>query len=72
MLRERIAAGSARPSLTGAPVADEVVTVLARRRPLYEGLATVRLDAATPTTLQVEQALRLLAAPCRFGPHAAV
>ncbi len=72
LLRERIAAGTARPSLTGAPIADEVATVLAHRRPLYEGLATLRLDAATPTAQQVEQALHLLAAPCRFGPHTAV
>lgn len=68
LLRERIAAGSARPSLTGASVTDEVATVLARRRPLYEGIATLRLAAAQPTAQQVERAQHLLAAPCRFGP----
>ena len=54
-------AGSARPSLTGAPVDEEVATVLARRRALYEGLAHRRVDATLPLADQLEH----LDTPCR-------
>lgn len=62
LLRARLAADPGRPSLTGAPVLDEVAAVLARREPLYGECATFRLDAARPTTEQVDAALDQLTA----------
>jgi len=60
-LRARIAADArVRPSVTGAPVAQEIDELLARRRPLFEQLATFRIDATTPTALQVAEARRLV------------
>jgi 3-dehydroquinate dehydratase / shikimate dehydrogenase len=40
----------ARPTLTGAPVAEEIPVVLARRRPMYEAAAhvVVRVSGASP------------------------
>lgn len=67
LLRSRLTADArGRPSVTGASVADEVGDLLARRRPLYEGVAHVRADAALPTAQQVESVLRTLQAPCRW------
>ncbi|MEM6978086.1 MAG: shikimate kinase [Planctomycetota bacterium] len=34
---------SRRPSLTGAPVLDEIASVMAKRRPLYEDVSDVRI-----------------------------
>ncbi|MBL9076369.1 MAG: 3-phosphoshikimate 1-carboxyvinyltransferase [Planctomycetes bacterium] len=60
-LRARIAADPReRPSVTGAPVADEIETLLARRRPLFARCATFRLDALAPTAASVAEALRRL------------
>ena len=60
-LRARIAADPReRPSVTGAPVAQEIDALLARRRPLFERFATVRIDASASTEQQVTVALRLL------------
>ncbi len=67
LLRSRIAADAkSRPSVTGAPVLDEIATLLARRNPLYTEIAHVRIDAALPTEQQVEAALRELGRPCRW------
>ena len=60
-LRARIAEDPRpRPSVTGAPVAEEVEALLARRRPLFERCATIRLDASLPTEALVAEALRRL------------
>lgn len=68
LLRARLAAESgSRPSVTGAPVGDEIATLMTLRNPLYEDTATLRLGAALPTDQQVERALHLLSAPCRFA-----
>jgi 3-phosphoshikimate 1-carboxyvinyltransferase len=79
LLRTRLAADPGRPSLTGAPVLDEIDAVLVRRTPLYRDCAQFRLDAKQPTAIQVEQLLdRLgqhlrdtarLAAPRMLGGH---
>jgi 3-phosphoshikimate 1-carboxyvinyltransferase len=67
LLRARLAADpGARPSLTGASITGEVDDVLARRRPLYADVATVRLDAGTPTTEQVAATLTQLGSSCRW------
>jgi shikimate kinase len=67
LLRARLAADpQPRPSVTGAPVLDEVDALLARRRPLYSSLAHLRVDAALPVAQQVDAALTALAAPCRW------
>lgn len=60
VLSARIA-GSARPSLTGAPITAEVEAVLGRRRALYEAVSDRRVDATLPLAVQ----LSLAAAPCR-------
>ncbi len=45
VLAERLrAARTLRPSLTGAPPTDEVVDVLAARRPIYEQLSRMRIN----------------------------
>src|SRR5262249_14539852 len=67
LLRERLDADAHdRPSIPGAPVADEIPAVLALRTPLYRDLAHVRIDAALPVAAQVELALRELGKPCRW------
>ena len=49
VLRARLAADAAqRPSLTGAPVLDELAAVLAERAPMYAEVAHVRVDATLP------------------------
>lgn len=49
VLRARLAADAAqRPSLTGAPVLDELAAVLAERTPMYAEVAHVRVDATLP------------------------
>jgi 3-phosphoshikimate 1-carboxyvinyltransferase len=71
LLRERLRNDPAsRPSITGAPVGDELPTLVARRNPMYAECAALRLNAALPTSQQVTQALHLLGVPCRF-PRAA-
>ncbi|MBK8480695.1 MAG: shikimate kinase [Proteobacteria bacterium] len=52
VLADRIA-GSARPSLTGLPIADELEGLLAAREPLYRAVASLVLDsaAASPDAL---------------------
>lgn len=52
VLAERII-GSARPSLTGRPIADELADLLAARAPLYRAVASLVLDsaAASPDAL---------------------
>ncbi|MBL8729583.1 MAG: 3-phosphoshikimate 1-carboxyvinyltransferase [Planctomycetes bacterium] len=60
-LRAHIAADPRqRPSVTGAPVDQEIDVLLARRRPLFERFATCRIDATAATADQVGEALRLL------------
>ncbi len=67
LLRSRIAADAkSRPSVTGAPVLDEIGTLLARRNPRYAEVASVRIDAALTTEQQVDIALRELGRPCRW------
>lgn len=66
LLRARLAGDAARPSLTGAPVGEEVAAVLAQRQPLYTATATVRIPAALPTAEQVALARRCLRAPCQL------
>ena len=55
LLRSRLAGDSQRPSLTGAPIQDEVEDVLARREPLYSAVASRTIDAH----LSKEEQLRL-------------
>lgn len=49
-----------RPSITGAPVDQEIELLLARRLPLYRRAATIRIDATATTDDQVAEALRRL------------
>lgn len=55
-----------RPSLTGAPIADEVAEVLMRRAPLFAAAADLRVDAALPTAQQVVEVAAALGASCRW------
>ncbi|MCB9879446.1 MAG: 3-phosphoshikimate 1-carboxyvinyltransferase [Planctomycetes bacterium] len=57
LLRARLA-GSDRPSLTGAPVTDELDAVLARRLPIYRAMADRTVDASLALDAQVSLALR--------------
>lgn len=67
LLQARLAASPAdRPSVTGAPLAVELADLLARRAPLYEAVANVRIAAALPTAQQVGLALHELGRPCRW------
>ncbi len=54
LLRDRLR-GSARPSVTGAAVEDEVEELLRRRAARYRGAADVTIDAELPTATQVAQ-----------------
>ena len=65
VLRARLAAdAAARPSVTGAPVLDELDQLAARREPLHRAAAQVRLDATQPVDALVAAALAALRAPC--------
>lgn len=65
VLRARLAADAAgRPSVTGAPVLDELDELAARRAPLYHAAAQVRLDGTQPVDALVAAALAALRAPC--------
>ncbi|MBL8754571.1 MAG: 3-phosphoshikimate 1-carboxyvinyltransferase [Planctomycetes bacterium] len=67
VLRDRLRRDpDARPSVTGAPVLDELDALLARRRPLYGEVANVRLDAHWPTGRQVESTMQELGRSCRW------
>ena len=57
-LRHRLH-GSSRPSLTGAPLVDELEEVFARREPLYRGLA----DRTVTVGNSLEETLRAVTAP---------
>jgi 3-phosphoshikimate 1-carboxyvinyltransferase len=66
VLRARVLADAApRPSVTGAGTEQELQDLLRQRRPLYEEVAAVRVDATRSTAEQVDSALRELAAACR-------
>lgn len=49
----RRVAGSGRPSITGAPVEEEVAELQARRAPLYHEVATIRVLTAGRTPEEV-------------------
>lgn len=57
LLQQRVR-GSGRPSLTGAPIDDEIEPVLTRRAPLYRAVAHRTVDATLPTDEQLEAAMR--------------
>ncbi|MBM3992448.1 MAG: shikimate kinase [Planctomycetes bacterium] len=57
VLRERLARGSERPSLTGASPADELASIAQLREPLYREVADLVLDAAGSSPQEL--ALRL-------------
>ncbi|MFY9343943.1 MAG: 3-phosphoshikimate 1-carboxyvinyltransferase [Planctomycetota bacterium] len=72
LLRARLAADAGqRPSITGAPVLDEIEPLLARREPLYAEAAHLRIDAALPVEQQVAAALRGLRQHGRWPGSAA-
>lgn len=52
ILSDRIA-GSERPSLTGRSIEQELTTIFAARRSLYEQVATIRLDTGNLTATEV-------------------
>ena len=54
------AAGTLRPSLTGADPAEELDVRAGRRGPLYAGVSEVVLDAARPPGALVEEIADLL------------
>jgi 3-phosphoshikimate 1-carboxyvinyltransferase len=62
LLQQRLAIdGASRPSITGAPVLDELPALLAKRRPYYAAVAHVRVDAELTTAAQCASALEQLA-----------
>lgn len=62
LLRARLAGdAAARPSLTGAPVLDELEAVLRRRTPLYAEVADMRLDAGLSLDAQCAAAFSFAA-----------
>ncbi|MFO0276848.1 MAG: shikimate kinase, partial [Planctomycetota bacterium] len=64
-LRARVAADAdARPSVTGAPVLEELDALAARREPLAREVAHARLDGTQPLDALVDAALAALRAPC--------
>jgi shikimate kinase len=50
--------GTERPSLTGAPSADEIRAVMAEREPLYRRLADIVVDTTEIGTDRVAEAIR--------------
>lgn len=66
VLRERLHGATDRPSLTGAPVDQELEAIAARRRDLYAEVAALRLDARTAPGAQVALVRDRLAARCRW------
>jgi 3-phosphoshikimate 1-carboxyvinyltransferase len=58
LLRERLASGAERPSVTGRPVLDELPDLIATRTPHYAELCHRRVDASLPAPQQIEAALR--------------
>ena len=52
-------AGSGRPSLTGRPISAELLDIAERRRPLYEALAHVRLEASEPASVLAAKLARI-------------
>jgi 3-phosphoshikimate 1-carboxyvinyltransferase len=66
LLRSRLAPDTTRPSVTGAAVLDELPALLDQRRPHFQALAHHVLPADAELDEQVERAVALLAAPCRF------
>ncbi|HEI6926016.1 TPA: shikimate kinase AroL [Yersinia enterocolitica] len=64
VLAERLAEDpedAQRPSLTGKPIVEEMLDVLASREPLYQEVAHHVLDATQPPEEVVEQILHILA-----------
>ena len=67
VLRARLAAdATARPSVTGAPVTDELDALAARREPLAREIAHARLAGTQPVEALVDAALAALCAPCAW------
>jgi len=67
VLRARLAAdASVRPSVTGAPVLDELDALAARREPLAREVGHARLDGTQPVDALVDAALAALRAPCTW------
>lgn len=67
VLRARLGADAdARPSVTGAPVLDELDALAARREPLARAVAHARLDGTRPVESLVDAALTALRAPCAW------
>lgn len=64
-LRARLAPTdhASRPSLTGAPMLDEIDAVFARRDPLYQRLARATIDTDAMTFEQALHALKALVRP---------
>ncbi|MCC6573053.1 MAG: type I 3-dehydroquinate dehydratase [Planctomycetes bacterium] len=61
-LRKRVAAGGARPALTGANVATELDAVLARRKPMYQRAAHAVIETgARPASVLAGEIARSLA-----------
>ena len=66
LLQQRLAVdGASRPSITGAPVLDELPALLAKRRPHYAAVAHVRVAAELTTAAQCASALGQLATAAR-------
>ncbi|HDL6962691.1 TPA: shikimate kinase AroL [Yersinia enterocolitica] len=64
VLAERLAEDpedAQRPSLTGKPIVEEMLDVLASREPLYQEVAHHVLDATLPPEEVIEQILHILA-----------
>lgn len=55
-----------RPSLTGLPLDQEVRSVLAKRQPLYESLADIRIPSSLPFPAYVPYTLRMLKRLCSW------
>jgi 3-phosphoshikimate 1-carboxyvinyltransferase len=66
LLRARLAGDSARPSVTGGAVLDELPALLARRRPQWAEIAQHVVSADAEPEVIAERVRALLAAPCRW------